>query len=403
VLILAAVILPGSARAQTPEVDTSVEHLFGDHITFYALVHTDLRVVSATIFIKARSDSYTHLGTPVISKPDDDKSELFYVHLIPDYPMHAFSTVDYRYDITLEDGSTIKTPWYSFYYSDNRFEWQELVEGPFRIYWYEGELAFAQKVQDTAQEGLDKINSLLPLPIPNPLEIYIYPDARTMQTALSPASAGWVAGHADPKLGVIVVSLPGGPDQYLLMEQRIPHELMHIALHESNDLGYENIPVWLREGLASQVELYPNQDYRIMLEFAAAEDSLLPMENLCKSFPPDATNALLAYAQSASFTGYLHTTYGTSGLERLVTNYANGLDCDKGARAALGRSLSQLERGWRAELTNQNLALTAFNNLLPWLIILLFVLAAPLSLALFWSRGRRKENNSLDAVENASQ
>ena len=216
-----------------------------------------------------------------------------------------------------------------------------------------------------------------------------------MQTALNPASAAWVAGHANPELGVMVVALPEGPDQVLLIEQRIPHELMHIALYRKTVTGYANLPIWLSEGLASQVELYPNSDYRIMLEFAALNDSLLPMSNLCRSFPREASNALLAYAQADSFTRYLYRTYGTTGLNKLVTNYANGLDCDNGAKAALGKDLSQLERAWLSELTNENLALTTFTNLLPWLIFLLFALGAPLGLALYFWRSNRSQRQAV--------
>jgi len=219
----------------------------------------------------------------------------------------------------------------------------ERTEGSFQVYWYEGELEFGQQVLDTAQEGLIQIQNLLPLPVPDPLKIYVYPDAREMQATLDTASAGWVAGHADPELGVIVVALPGGPDQFLLMEQRIPHELMHIALYQATDMGYANLPAWLSEGLAAQVELYPNPDYRVFLSNAIENDSLIPMSNLCQSFPREASNAMVAYAQSESFTRYLYNAYGTPGLDALVTNYANGLDCDHGAKAALGRDLFQLD------------------------------------------------------------
>ena len=184
----------------------------------------------------------------------------------------------------------------------------------------------------------------------------------------------------------------------LLMEQRIPHELMHIALYELAKMRYDNLPVWFKEGLAAHVELFPNQDYRVMLDYAIDNDSLIPLSNLCKSFPPDATSALLAYAQSESFTSYLIDTYGTEGMERLVTEYANGLDCDRGARVALKKSLAQLERQWRAELLNENPTLTAFNNLLPWLIIMLVVLAAPIGLAVYYLKARRAQDTSKDIM-----
>jgi len=158
------------------------------------------------------------------------------------------------------------------------------------------------------------VHRLLLLPVPSGLDIYIYADSRTLQSALSPNSESWVAGHAEPDLGVIVVALPPGPDQRLLIQQRIPHELMHVLLYQSTDPGYANLPIWLSEGLASLVELYPNSDYQVLLENAVEKDSLIPMAALCPSFPRQASSALLSYAQAASFTRFLHNSYGTNRL-----------------------------------------------------------------------------------------
>lgn len=392
-LLVGLILTPRTAGAQTHILETHADYLFDDHITFYARLKSDVPVENATIFFHASNDTHTHIGSPKITYMGSSIWALTYVHQIEEYPLPAYTNINYRYDIALKDQQElIQTSWYSFNYDDNRFDWDVLIEEPLQVHWYEGDFEFGQNILDVAQEGLDKIHNLLKLPIPNPTRIYVYPDAEVMKAALSPASANWVAGHADPELGVIVVSLPKGPDQVLLIEQRVPHELMHIALYESTTLGYANLPTWFSEGLASQVELYPNPDYRIMLEYSLANDSLLPMSNLCKSFPRDVSNALLAYAQADSFTRYLYSTYGTPGLEKLVTNYANGLDCDHGAKAALGKDLDQLERNWRGEIFNENLALTAVNNLLPWLVVLFLVLSAPLGLAFYlWWTNRGKE------------
>ncbi len=168
------------------------------------------------------------------------------------------------------------------------------------------------------------------------------------------AAQDWVAGHADPDLGVILVTLPEGPEQPLLVEQRVPHELMHVLLYQSNQLGYANLPAWLNEGLASNAELDPNPDYRILLEDAAKKNSLIPLANLCVSFPRDAYGALLSYAEAASFVKYLHDSYGVSGLTSLTQAYNNGLDCNQGAEQALGKSLVQLQRSWERDELSQD-------------------------------------------------
>ena len=93
-----------------------------------------------------------------------------------------------------------------------------------------------------------------------------------------------MAGHADPDLGVMVVSVPDGPTQRIEMERQIPHELMHVLLYQLIGNKYQ-LPTWFNEGLATISELYPDPDYYTYLMRAKANDSLIPLTNLCASFP----------------------------------------------------------------------------------------------------------------------
>lgn len=381
--LLLAVLLPGLALAQSPITESWVEHQFGEYINFYARLESETPIETAVLFFQAANDTHTNVGLAKIKATGDGDYLIQYTHNPTDYTLQAYAPVDYYWLITLEGGEQIKSPVYQFDYDDNRFAWNTLEEKPFRIHWYEGDVPFAQSVLDKAQQGLRKAQNLLPLATPSNLKIYVYPDSKTLQSALAPNAQDWIAGHADPELGVIVVALPPGPDQTMLMEQRVPHELMHILLYQATDLGYENLPAWLSEGLASLVELYPNSDYRFVLENANQKDSLIPLNSLCETFPRDASSALLSYAESASFTDYLHSVYGTTGLQKLVTTYANGLDCEHGAQVALGKGLAQLEREWQRDALSKNIAASALNNLLPWVILLFIVLLSPLILFIY--------------------
>jgi hypothetical protein len=130
----------------------------------------------------------------------------------------------------------------------------------------------------------------------------------------------------------------------------------------------------------------------VLLNQAVETETLIPMKALCRPFPSDAATALLAYAQSASFTRYLHSEYGITGMEALANAYANGLDCERGMQKALGRSLPQLERMWRSEVLAEDVNATAVNNLLPWLL-LLGVALAPMLLTAAWRAYRRSASH----------
>lgn len=383
-ILLLTIGYPLPARAEDVQVtDTSVEYTFGEKITFQARIKSTAPIQNVVILFGGEEDTYTESGQANIS-PD---GLVTYDYDLSNHPIRTFSRVDYRFRVSLQGDGVFTSPFYHFYYEDNRFDWQTLDERPFRVHWYEGDISKAQSVLDVARTGLQRVQQLLNVPSPsNQIEIYVYANSKDMQQTLEASSQDWVAGHADPNLGVMVVALPSSPEGRLLMEQRIPHELMHIMLYQMVGPAYTNLPTWFNEGLASAAELYPNPDYQILLNNAHEKGSLLSIASLCNAFPRDASSALLAYSQSASFVRYLYHTYGTSGLNDMVTTYANGLDCERGAVSSTGKTLEQLERQWRQEVFSENANMTGLTNLFPWLVISLAVLLGPLGLIFFKMR-----------------
>jgi hypothetical protein len=394
-VLIIMVAHPEGAFAQSGMIDSNAEYTFGERITFQAKLSSDTPVESAVIFFQAEGDAHTNVGLVTVKSTDAQTYQLSYVHNLAEYYIRPFSYISYRWEITPTQGEIYRSPSYRFFYEDNRFDWKTLDEKPFRVHWYQGNLEFAQGVLDVAQRGLASIQGILSLPEPVSLDIYIYSDSQSIQASLSGYSEDWVAGHADPDLGVVLVALPEGPEQRLLLEQRIPHELMHVMLFQAVDRGYANLPVWLNEGLASMAELYPSPDYRILLESAVEKATLLPMSSLCKTFPRDVSNAQLSYAEAASFTRYLQNIYGINGLWDLVVAYANGLDCDHGPEKALGKSLTELERGWQRDELSQNVTVAVLNNLVPWSVLFIAILVAPFILVLFLLR-RKSGTGSTD-------
>ncbi len=308
---------------------------------------------------------------------------------LAEHPIRPYSKIEFWYQITLEDGTEITTEPESFLYFDNRFEWQTLAGAPLEIFWYEGDITFGQQMLNTAQEGMLRLQNYVPASHPSDVQVYVYASATELQTALrlSGQTAAWVAGHADPDLGVVVVSIPPGPAQTYEIKRQIPHEVAHVTLYQWLGEDYYNLPQWLREGLPSMAELFPNPDYPILLENAYENENLLPINSLCESFPPDASNFLLAYAQATDFTWFLYENYGSTGLDALSRAYANGLSCEQGAQEALGMSLTELDRAWRKDTFGENTLSAVLGELLPWIVLMGVVLLAP---ALMLFGGRRK-------------
>jgi hypothetical protein len=261
---------------------------------------------------------------------------------------------------------------------DDRFNWQTLESGPLKVHWYQGDASFGQAALNTAQAGLESTARLIPPNLEEPIEIFVYANADDLRGALISGNENWVAGHADPALGVVMVVVEPGAEQRITMEQRIPHELMHVMLYRNVGVGYKNIPAWLREGTATLAEIYPNADYDRVLAEAATGNQLIPLNDLCTSFPAEAGRAFLAYAESRSFTDFLYDAYGSTGLQNLVRFYADGVDCERGPERAFGVSLASLERQWHSSSLGQNAFLSALQNNAPYLVLLCLVLIIPL-------------------------
>lgn len=385
ILITSQLSAPGVEAADNAQISTpDVKYTYGEAITFEAELQLEETVEEVHLFVRAEGET----DAWVVPAELDSRGNVSAVYDVNQYPLPVFSEVVYWFQITPQDEDPFRSQDFTFFYQDNRFDWETLQDEPFAVHWYAGDTAFAQEVLNTAQAGRLRVQSFLPLSAPDQIDIYVYESAKDLQSTLNLSGQSWIAGHADPDLGMIMVSLPPGPEQQLEMERQIPHELMHVMLYHTTGRGYDNLPAWYIEGLASISELYPNPDYAVLLENANQNDGLIPIIALCNVFPRDASSALLAYAESASFTRYLFNRFGTPGLEELRQQYAAGLDCENGAEQAFEVTLNRLEFQWQREtFTTEGLS-NIFRELGAWMLLLAAILAAPVVLMIKSFRGK---------------
>lgn len=389
-ILLGLPVLPGSARPVLAQsgvefTDVRVEYKFGEQINFLARIVSSTPIQSGSVTFHAAGGSSQ---TQPLSINVDGSAGYHYDASLKALP--PFSQILFWFDVTLTDGTVVTSGTYNFRYADNRFPWQEREDGATRVHWYDGDEAFGAAVLDAARRGLNSARDLIPLTPAGPLDIYVYSTANDLQGALVLGGQSWVAGHASPELGVVMISISPGPGQGIALERQVPHELTHVLLYQSLGAGYNRLPIWLTEGMATTSELYPNPDLDAALEQAVKTNTLLPLADLCAAFPPDTGRAFLAYAQAKSFARFLLDHYGTTGLSALTSAYADGMDCEEGARRALEQPLSQLEVRWRESALGENRSGVVAANLFPYLLILGLVLFVPVLGALGRLRERRK-------------
>ena len=350
----------GLADPQVTVENPRVTYTFGEQIVFSAILHAEQPIQRVDLFYHAQTLPFTLTAHMAL----DENGQVLYIHDLQQQPLPAFVPVAYWFQVTLADGQVVVTEPRNFLLEDNRFAWKSLESPPFVVHWYHGDTALAQQVLDAAQQGLLRAQQQWQAPTPQQVNLYVYAGVDDLQSALSAVPA-WAAGHADPSLGNIYLTLPPGMEQGLEARRQVPHELAHVLLYQATQAGYANLPRWLNEGVASLAELSPNPDYETVLQEAAARQSVLPIASLCSGFPPQAGQALLAYAESLSFVRYLYQSYGPTGLRRLIEAYAQGQSCEDAPRAALGKPLSRLEKAWLASI-GAGADWTWLGDLAPW-------------------------------------
>ena len=359
-------------------VDLNIDHIVGEQIDFQAKVEPSDNVKEIDIFIVAEDKSLLARETLTPTSQGD----IYYIYKIFQPAIRVNSELSIWFEVKLTDGTHQTTEPTKYFYNDNRFEWQSLQTDEFMVFWYQEDPDFGHKLLTAAKDGYSKINQLVRLPSPEGITIYAYDNVIDLQEILkfSGEATSWVAGHANPALGTMVVSLPPGPDQEIKISQQIPHELVHILLHQMNGDGYHNIPRWLNEGLASSAELFPNPEFQLLLIKAYERGSLLPIESLCKNFPIDAANFQLAYAEAYSFTSFLHNEYGKEKMEKLIKAYGQGQTCDQAVKAIYKLSLTEVEKDWRQEVFSEPPGLTINQDTISLMILIGVAFIVPLGM-----------------------
>jgi hypothetical protein len=353
---------------------------FGDEVIFQATIQPLERVKDVFLYIQPEGQN-----ARIEPVSPNENGEVIYKYDAAANPLRPFALTQYWFQAILQDDEVAESEVFSFFYEDNRFEWQRLEKNGLQINWQKQDASFGQTVLDVAEQSLQIATSYVPAKPPELLKIYVYENASDVQSALNLGQfKSWVAGHASPDLATVLISAPEGPSRQMELERQIPHEITHILQYQLMGAKYRNAPMWLLEGTASLSELYPNPDYQRVLERAIEQKNLIKLNDLCIGFPLEASSAFLAYAQSESFTRYLFTNYGSSGLEALMRNYADGMGCEEGFANTFKRSLSQEEYRWQQQL-GMPAGRLAMQNVAPYFMVLALVLV-PTMLSSFRSK-----------------
>lgn len=256
--------------------------------------------------------------------------------------------ISYYWLLGAGTGDTFQTAAQQFTYQDTRYSFKELKNGLFTVRWFQGDDKFGQSAMNRVMTTVDKLSQLYKVKPDTPINLTIYPDSRTMFTALPPNTQEWVGGQAIPELGTIVLAI--APGDATEIGRSIPHEVSHQVVYQATRNPYNVTPKWLDEGLAvnnqDKIDGFLTQAF----EKARDERTLFPLRVLNGSFPADSQLSYVAYGQSVQVVRYILQKYGNAGMEKILGSFKQGVSYDEAIQLGLGISLDQLDREWKQSI-----------------------------------------------------
>ncbi len=388
--VILSLFAPGFSATENVVIQAlPVEYQFGKSLTFQARITSTEKPLSVHLSI---TNSATQTNTLI---PVDFADEDVYHTTVPvdDIALQPFDTLNYQFIVSTPADETVTSPSYTFRYIDNRYTWASLEINNYHIHWYDGDKNLAMRIVKAASKAYNSAKAVISKPDNKPIHLYIYDDRNAMQSAIGKSQAEWIAGLAYPKSRILLAALTPGANSTEEIDRIIPHELMHIWLYALVGESYESMPVWLNEGLSSYVETSRNPEYKAALQTANRGDTLIPISDLCQSFPKNSSDFILAYAESESFVNYLVNQYGVSMLQRLLGAYKANANCEASFYEVYRLTLPQADRNWQTYLFDNDINLSNLFRRSPWVSVFILVFLTPVVLSIFSLFEKRRRKN----------
>lgn len=347
------VLLPAAAVGQQAPAspgltvaENDADSHFPDGVTFSLTATATDPIARVELLYAAAGDETLQMAMPTFS-PDRD------IAVEQEIDLRAASLppgidVTYRWRLIDGAGGAVETEPRTLLWADDRFDWSEAAGERVTVHAYTGDPIFEQAVLETAERTIDRLELRFGVRWDDPIRIWVYDSMADLAGALRPNTEPWVAGASYPEHGLILAVLPVANAGEI--GRVVPHEISHQLLHRATANPFNEPPTWLNEGLAVHAQEGGDQGYPALVAEAATEGRLESIAVLNAPFPYDQDAARLAYAQSLSIVTFILDTYGADGMARLIGVHREGVTADQAVRRALGVSLVELDRRWRANL-----------------------------------------------------
>lgn len=322
---------------------------FPDSIDFKASASDPVSTITkANIIIDFSVGGGPESHAVSVSKPGNAISISWHEDTTGSHFFPAGTQVDYFWQFWDSMGNELTDTTQKFFTIDTRFSWQHLTQGMLQVNWYSRAQDFGNTVLNIASQSVQSIRANLGGGLLHPVNLWVYANDQDFHSSLAPGSYEWVGGEALPVLNEASIVAYNTMDDTLRRD--MPHELTHLIFHQLIANGVP-APTWFDEGLAVYNQDFREGELEARLNKALASQSLLRLNSISESFPANADQAYLAYAESWKLLDYMYHTFGQSRMAQLIKLMGDSQTVfDQDLQKAMGVDELHLENQWRIYL-----------------------------------------------------
>jgi hypothetical protein len=267
----------------------------------------------------------------------------------------------------------------------------ESVESPhFRVYYQKGTVdpASILQVAEDFYAEMPQLTSRIPAGM---IDIWVCDTQKEFQASIHAPIHDWAVGCAFPLSRRIVIQNPKHIAlAKLQLTQVLRHEIAHVLFGQCTRKAVREIPLWFVEGIAIYfAEEWVPSRHETLLKHIFSK-SILPLQELERSFPRSQTGADLAYAESQDALRWLVETKGRDVLFALISELHAGSNFNTAFETVVGWDLATYDTRWRESLMERYRWVSLFSN--SYILWGGFGGLALLGYLVCWNRRRRHLN-----------
>ena len=240
--------------------------------------------------------------------------------------------------------------------------WESAESSHFRVYYQENTVdpaSILQMAEDFYAE-MPQLTSRIPAGI---IDIWVCDTQKAFQASVHAPIQDWAVGCAFPLSRRIVIQNPTHiAHAKLQLAQVLRHEIAHVLFGQYTRKAVKEIPLWFVEGVAIHFadEWVPSRHGTLLKHIFSK--SILPLQELARSFPRSQTGADLAYSESQDALRWLVKVKGRDALFDIMSALHAGSNFNTAFENTVGWDLATYDSRWRESLTERYQWASLFSN-----------------------------------------